>query len=86
MSFILDLVLVFIFLVFFMLMAKKGFVKSVHSLLGNILAVILSIILVSPATELVLKTPVGDIYPTQEERQRRSRHPHAEHRILQKNR
>lgn len=61
MSFILDLVLVFIFLVFFMLMAKKGFVKSVHSLLGNILAVILSIILVSPATELVLKTPVGDM-------------------------
>lgn len=60
MSFALDAVLVLFFVIFFVLMAKKGFVKALYGLAGNIIAILLTLVFITPASEALLKTPVGE--------------------------
>lgn len=60
MSLVLDAILVLIFVIFFALMAKKGFVKALYGLAGNIIAIMLTLVFINPASEALLKTPVGE--------------------------
>ena len=53
MWFILDLIIVAILVVFALLAAKKGFVKSVIEIAGFVLAIFLAFTLSSPATNFI---------------------------------
>lgn len=57
---IIDALVLLLFVVSFFVMAKKGFVKAVYSICGHILTFILVAILLTPATDMLINTPLGD--------------------------
>lgn len=57
---IIDVLVLLLFIISFFVMAKKGFVKAVYSISGHILTFILVAVLLTPATDMLSTTSLGD--------------------------
>ena len=58
---IIDILVLLLFVISFFVMAKKGFVKAVYSISGHILTFVLVAVLLTPVTDMLYTTPLGDI-------------------------
>ena len=58
---IIDVLVLLLFVISFFVMAKKGFVKAVYSISGHILTLILVAVLLTPTTDMLNTTKLGDI-------------------------
>ncbi len=58
---IIDVLVLLLFIVSFFVMAKKGFVKAVYNVTGHILTLVLVWVLLTPATDILYSSPLGDI-------------------------
>lgn len=58
---IIDGLVVLLFIISFFVMAKKGFVKAVYSILGHIITFVIVAALLNPVTDLLYTTPIEDI-------------------------